>query len=267
MSFGFRNRGIQFSIERAKHQCITSIKVLKCIIRNRISQAISKTMAQHPDISSVLRLLQIPTKVHSVYLVGSRLWGTHSAKSDFDLFIVVADPVSTSAFQKSQHKGRYDATLLTDTEFRAQVEKGSLIETICCLMPETEECVLLHDEEHSRRALIGKGHFHTMRIWMDERRQRDREKAMKFWSKGSEVREKGWKILQHAITAECILRGLQRVVDEEDIEPQDVNLTQETLRQLVASGREDGDRAWLGMEWRDVQVAHEERLERIKRTS
>ncbi|KAJ6502034.1 hypothetical protein C8R45DRAFT_924498 [Mycena sanguinolenta] len=227
--------------------------------------AIFNAIDQRPGISSILRLLQISTEIHSVYLVGSRLWGTHSAKSDFDLLIVVADPVSTSVFPKSQHKGQYDATLLTETEFEAQVKSGSLIETVCCLIPESkEECVLVRDGEHPRRALIGKGHLQTMRIWMDERGQKDREKAMKFWSKGGEMREKGWKILQHAIAAECILHGLQRAVDEENNELQDVKLTQETLRRLVAGGREDDDRAWPAMEWSDVAVAHGERLERIR---
>ncbi|KAJ7264993.1 hypothetical protein B0H12DRAFT_1263556 [Mycena haematopus] len=204
-------------------------------------------MDQHPDISSLLKLLQIPTKVHSVYLVGSRLWGTHSAKSDFDLLIVVADPISACPpFSKSQHKGRCDATLLTETEFRERVEGGSLIETLCCLIPGSEECVLVHDEAHPRRGLIAKNHLQTMRIWIEERGQKDREKAMKFWNKGGEMREKGWKILQHTIAAECILHGLQRVVDEEKIEPRDVHLTQETLQRLVASGRNDDDRAsWL----------------------
>ncbi|KAJ7766761.1 hypothetical protein B0H16DRAFT_1686984 [Mycena metata] len=158
------------------------------------------------NIHSILKTLQIPTKVHSLYLVGSRLWGTHSAKSDFNLLVVITDPSSSAppSFQKSQHKGQYDATVLTEAEFRAQVEAGSLIESLCCLLEPSEECVLMHEESHQRRGLVG--NLQTMRDWADERAQKDREKAKKFWAKGGAMREKGWKILQHTIGAETSLR-------------------------------------------------------------
>ncbi|KAJ7722763.1 hypothetical protein B0H14DRAFT_2642054 [Mycena olivaceomarginata] len=82
-------------------------------------------------------------------------------------------------FQRSQHKGQYDATLLTESEFHERVEEGSLIETLCCLIPASEEgCVLVHDDddEMQQRGLIGKGHLQKMRIWADERGQKDLEK-------------------------------------------------------------------------------------------
>ncbi|KAJ6531193.1 hypothetical protein B0H19DRAFT_1273409 [Mycena capillaripes] len=221
-------------------------------------------MAQ-TNIHPLLQTLQIPTKVHSVYLVGSRLWGTHSAKSDVDLLIVVADPVfSTSPFQKSQHKGQYDATLLTETEFREQVSGGSLIETLCCLIPNSEESVLVNEEGHQRRELIGKSHLQSMRIWAEEREKKDWEKAMKFWAKGGEMREKGWKILQHTIAAECILQGLQSLVDENKLDLRDVLLTGEILQRFVATGRQATDRAWLGLNWEEVWEAHKRRIESIR---
>ncbi|KAJ7161480.1 hypothetical protein C8R43DRAFT_992991 [Mycena crocata] len=219
-----------------------------------------------PNIPSLIRTLQIPTKVHSVYLVGSRLWGTHTLKSDFDLLIVVADPPSSSIqFQKSQHKGQYDATLLSETEFGERVKEGSLIEILCCLFPDSEECVFVDDGNRSlRRRLIEKDHLHTMRGWAEERGQKDRDKAMKFWAKGGEMRERGWKILQHMIAAECILGGLQKIVDEEGIALRDVKLSQEFLQQLVGTGRGDGDRAWLELDWVDVQEENRKRVESIK---
>jgi hypothetical protein len=221
-------------------------------------------MAQ-PNISSLLKALQIPTKVHSVYLIGSRLWGTHSAKSDYDLLIVVADPASsTSPFQKSQHKGQYDATLLTETEFREQVNRGSLIETLCCLIPDSEECVFMNDAPNQRCGLIGKDHLQSIRIWVDERTKKDRDKASKFWAKGGEMREKGWKILQHTIAAESIFQGLKRIIDEDKIDLRDVSLTQETLRQFVATGRQEQDRAWLGLSWDDVLAAYEQRIDSVR---
>ncbi|KAJ6490684.1 hypothetical protein C8R47DRAFT_1123254 [Mycena vitilis] len=225
------------------------------------------TMEQHKTLT-LLNSLQIPTKVHSVYLVGSRLWGTHSAKSDFDLLIVVADPVSsTTSFQKSQHKGQYDATLLTETEFRQQVNGGSVIETLCCLIPTSEECVLVDEgKPEQRRGLIGKNHLQTMRAWAEERARKDREKAMKFWAKGGAMREAGWKILQHVIATESILRGLEGIVDDDKIDLRDVSLTCRTVQGLVAAGREETDRAWLELEWEEVQEEHQQRMERIKRT-
>ncbi|KAJ7172026.1 hypothetical protein C8R46DRAFT_1257722 [Mycena filopes] len=211
-----------------------------------------------PHLPSILKALQIPTKVHSVYLVGSRLWGTHSHKSDFDLLVVIADPASTTSFQKSQHKGQYDATVLTEAEFRAQVQAGSLIETLCCLIPPAEEeCVLVHEESRQRRALVG--NLQTMRSWGDERAQKDLEKARKFWAKGGEMREKGWKIVRHTIAAESILQGLQRIVDEEGVLLREVVLTQERLQRLGANGRHE-DREWLGLEWEEVQEAQKKRI-------
>ncbi|KAJ7722768.1 hypothetical protein B0H14DRAFT_3520211 [Mycena olivaceomarginata] len=85
----------------------------------------TSTAMTQSNISSLLKTLQIPTKIHAVHLVGSRLWGTHSPKSDFDLLIVVADPSANSLkFQTSQHKGQYDATLLTESEFCARGRGG-----------------------------------------------------------------------------------------------------------------------------------------------
>ncbi|KAJ7461563.1 hypothetical protein FB451DRAFT_1268578 [Mycena latifolia] len=215
------------------------------------------------DIPPILKALQIPTKVHSVHLVGSRLWGTHSeAHSDFDLLIIVAD--TTAQFPKSQHKGRYDATIMTETSFREQVKSGSLIETLCCLIPSTDECVLLDGDDHSRRRLIEKAHLQTMRIWAEERARKDREKAMKFWAKGGETREKGCKILKHIIAAECVLQGLQRIVEERKTDLRDVQLTQAMLQRLVAAGCQEGDRAWLALDWAGVQEVHTARMESLR---
>ncbi|KAK7038126.1 hypothetical protein R3P38DRAFT_537804 [Favolaschia claudopus] len=216
----------------------------------------------HAHVSSLLKTLQIPSKIHTVYLIGSRLWGTHSPKSDFDLLIVTAD--TRSSFPKSQHKGNYDATIITETEFRQQVESGSLIESLCCLFPGTEECVLAVDVTRNRRALIGKDQLQKMRLWVDERTQKDREKAMKFWTKGSETRQKGWKILQHSIAAESILHGLHEIIEEEKVDLQDIALRQVTVQRLVTEGREDDDRDWLAKDWKDVDTEHRTRLQRLK---
>ncbi|KAJ7481153.1 hypothetical protein B0H11DRAFT_2024445, partial [Mycena galericulata] len=221
-------------------------------------------MAQ-TNIPSLLKTLQIPSRVRTVYLVGSRLWGTNSPKSDFDLLIVVEDPPPYAQLQKSQHKNQYDATLLSETSFRRRVNEGSFIESICCLIPESEDCVLFSDAT-PRRELIPKSHLQSIRTWSEERRKKDMEKAMKFWAKCGDAREKGWKILQYSIEAECILQGLEAIIDEDKIDLRDVFLDQQTLHQFVETGKRDGDRDWLGLDWAEVLEAHGERIKSVLET-
>ncbi|KAJ7633020.1 hypothetical protein FB45DRAFT_1058017 [Roridomyces roridus] len=206
-------------------------------------------------ISEFLHTLQIPTKVQTVYLVGSRLWGTHTPKSDFDLLVVIRD--STKPFQKSQHRGHYDATILTESSFCEQVKEGALIECLCCLISEEEDGVRLLNDSSSQpcRSLVD---LDKMRRWVAERREKDMEKASKFWAKGGS-REKGWKILQHAISAESILRGLEKMVEGEKIG--DVVLTKEMVQRFVAGGQDEDDRAWLGWDWGEVREAHAKRIQ------
>ncbi|KAJ7074050.1 hypothetical protein C8F01DRAFT_1099055 [Mycena amicta] len=220
------------------------------------------------NIQTVLRSLQIPatSSIHSVYLIGSRLWGTETPKSDFDLLVVLHDSSSSSTpFQKSQHKGNYDVTLLTESEFQRQIESGSIIETICCLLAESEssESNILHDSapgqvSRARRALVS---MQAMRTWVDDRALRDLEKAEKFWRKGGSTRENGWKILHHSIAAESIFGGLLELGGPD---VQELRLTKAKIHEWVARGRESSDGEWLGLEWVDVLAAYRGRMESVK---
>ncbi|KAJ7286353.1 hypothetical protein C8J57DRAFT_662263 [Mycena rebaudengoi] len=224
----------------------------------------------HPHIPSLLKTLQIPSQVHTVYLIGSRLWGTHSPTSDFDLLVVIADPVSSTSaarWQKSQHKDQCDVTLLSESEFRQQVKEGSIIEALCCLIPDSEECVLMNDGAPRRRELISKDQLGSLRAWVDERQRKDREKAMKFWAKGgADMRQRALKILRHSISAECILLGLKIMVEEENIGLKDVILTQENLRRMVAMGiPKEGDTEWLDLDsWDALEAVYRERMQTVK---
>lgn len=50
------------------------------------------------------------------------------------------------------------------------------------------------------------------------------------------MRQWEWKIIWHAISAECILRGVRIMVEEGNIGLKDVILTHENLRRMVAMG-------------------------------
>ncbi|KAF7324583.1 hypothetical protein MKEN_00499600 [Mycena kentingensis (nom. inval.)] len=219
----------------------------------------------------ILQSLRLPSdcSITTAYLVGSRLWGTVTPTSDYDLLIVVSDPPTTvrskAELLKSQHSGNYDVTLLYESEFREKVEEGSLIETICCLLDSDDGSIVYAPEPNphsARRQLIYATHLATLRSWADARALRDLEKAAKFWGKGGSARVNGWKILHHSLAAEAILRGLA-----EDIAScgslRDVRLTTERIQGMVAAGRRDEEQGWLGLDWEAVLGAYRKWLAEV----
>ncbi|KAF5386989.1 hypothetical protein D9615_001963 [Tricholomella constricta] len=203
-------------------------------------------------VSQILHSLR-PQDAHvsHIYLVGSRLWGTHTEGSDFDL-LLVAERLGLETL-RSQHKGQYDITLLTKEEFAARVQGGSLIETVCCLLSGDEACVL--QEGESMKRLVQD--IHVLDAWVTSRHPVDHEKAKKFWLKGK--RKDGFKVLQHMITADSVLRGLRKKV-QEGRELSSITLTVAELHDFVQGGRDESDWNWLGLEWGEVKEAHAVRL-------
>lgn len=203
------------------------------------------------NLSQILQFLRLHSAaVLNVYLVGSRLWGTHTYASDFDL-LIVADHLPPKAL-KSQHKNQFDITLLTKADFAERVREGSLIETVCCLMNSNEDCVW-REGQSMRHMVKGIG---PLEAWIVARHAIDREKAKKFWSKG--VQGKAYKILQHMITAESVLRVLK---DKENGTLEGLSLSMEELHGAVQSGQNDSDKDWMSQTWAAVEIAHTKRLQ------
>ena len=89
-------------------------------------------MAGSVELASLFKSLRLsnPTN-YNVYLDGSRLWGTDSTGSDWDLLVVGDLPPGQL---NSLHKSQYDVKLLDRHELKARVEEGSIIEAVCALM-------------------------------------------------------------------------------------------------------------------------------------
>lgn len=197
----------------------------------------------------------VDENITHVYIVGSRLWGTHSHSSDFDL-LVVADRLPNGT-PKSQHRNQYDITLLAENEFIGHVQQGSLIESVCCLMDDKEACVLRRAQACSHLVDVT-----AMETWVSKRHAVDREKAKKFWLKGKP--EEAYKILQHMITAEATIAGL-RVKGKHTSESHKFTLEMSDLQELVQKGKNEDDRAWMEFEWPEVEALHSIRLNNIRR--
>ena len=89
-------------------------------------------MAGSVELASLFKSLRLSNSTnYNVYLVGSRLWGTDSTGSDWDLLVVGDLPPGQLT---SLHKSQYDVKLLDRHEFRARVKEGSFIEVVCALM-------------------------------------------------------------------------------------------------------------------------------------
>lgn len=206
------------------------------------------------NIHRVLSSLKLQhEEITHIYVVGSRLWGTDSESSDFDL-LVIARSLSHKV-PRSQHKTQCDITLLTAADLTERAKQGSLIETVCCLLDGDERCVLRRGEplKHLVRDIS------TVEEWVAERHLVDREKAKKFWLK--EKREAAYKILQHMIMAEYLTRGLKTMATDAAGRLECIELTVQEIQEFVQRGRDANDRSWIGLGWDEVELLHTARLE------
>ncbi|CAF3622265.1 unnamed protein product [Adineta steineri] len=140
---------------------------------------------------------------YNVYLVGSRLWGTNTDKSDWDVLIV--GDVSSEQLS-SLHKSQYDIKLLDRQEFIKRAKQGSVIEVICALMRKEDMLQCAFD--------IGNLSVDSdaIKIWLQERQVKDLAKAEKFWQKGN--RQSGWKILRHILHSRALYNHLADILRE-----------------------------------------------------
>lgn len=176
---------------------------------------------------------------YNIYLLGSRLWGTNTHDSDWDLLIIGDIP---SKLPSTMHKSQYDIKLLDRETFQQRIEEGSLIEVICAL---------LRQEDMLQYAFgLGKISIRTEAIqnWLNSRELRDFEKAAKFWQKGN--RQAGWKILRHLLQARSIFNYLAVILRE-----QPVTLTIHDIQRVVRPATALCDKTWMQFEWIDVHAA------------
>ncbi|CAM4879144.1 unnamed protein product [Rotaria socialis] len=157
---------------------------------------------------------------YNVYLVGSRLWGTNTTTSDWDLLIVGNVPSNQLT---SLHKAQYDITLLDRQEFIARVKEGSIIEVICALM-------------------------RAIKTWLEARQIKDFEKAEKFWLKGN--LQPAWKILRHILHATALYNHLVIALQKER-----AFLTIDNVQTIVRSATFLCDKTWMQLDWSNVHAA------------
>eukprot|EP01113_Clastostelium_recurvatum_P040695 TRINITY_DN6351_c0_g1_i3.p1 TRINITY_DN6351_c0_g1~~TRINITY_DN6351_c0_g1_i3.p1 ORF type:complete len:409 (-),score=87.48 TRINITY_DN6351_c0_g1_i3:11-1237(-) len=160
------------------------------------------------QMSNILRLLRVEEgDVLNMYLMGSRLWGTHTHASDYDFLIVVRNTKATAKSKTTTtmlgekaniavHAGEYDAGVMTETEFIARLARG-----------EMHECVLAWAPRHCvwKETIDPRKHINTrdIRPFMNnilEEATKDWAKAEKMIAKGD--LQRGRKVLIHC------LRGL-----------------------------------------------------------
>ena len=150
------------------------------------------------ELASVFKSLRLsnPTN-YNVYLVGSRLWGTDSTGSDWDLLVVGDLPPGQLT---SLHKSQYDVKLLDRHEFRARVKEGSIIEVVCAMMRKED---MMQVAFELGDVVVDPD---AMKANLEARQTKDMEKAEKFWLKGN--RQPGWKILRHILHATALYHHL-----------------------------------------------------------
>ena len=182
--------------------------------------------------------LSSPEK-YNVYLVGSRLWGTNTDTSDWDL-LVVGDV--SSAQLTSLHKSQYDISLLDRQEFAERVKEGSIIEVICALMRREDMFQCAFDTNNLQVDP------EAVRTWLETRQAKDLVKAEKFWLKGN--RQSAWKILRHILHGQALYNYLVGALRENQI-TLSVNDVQTILRPATLLC----DKAWMQLDWADVHVS------------
>jgi hypothetical protein len=176
---------------------------------------------------------------YNVYLVGSRLWGTNTDTSDWDLLVVGDVP---SGQLTSLHKSQYDIKLLDRQEFTERVKQGSIIEVVCALMRKEDMLQCAFDTDN---LLVDPD---AIKTWLQERQAKDLDKAEKFWYKGN--RQPGWKILRHILHSRALYNHLVVALREKRI-----TLNIDDVQTILSSATLLCDKTWMQLDWPNVHTA------------
>ena len=157
--------------------------------------AAAETLRNFPgDLDLVFSKLSLkPRDVLNVYLIGSRLWGTASASSDYDLYIVVKGNASArnSHFKVPGHE--VDAVVVGVQYFEQRTNLGRLKELSCVWAPQS--CKLV--ERQPPR--VGTVDTAALRQSLNEGYAKDWARARKL-IEGRKL-EEGKKVLSHCVRA------------------------------------------------------------------
>jgi len=156
------------------------------------------------DLNTVLGKLKIPAAdVLNAYVIGSRLWGTATSQSDFDLVVVAASwPPSKP---QTVHNGMFDAKVLSLANFEERLQQHEFEELKCCWLP---EAFVLKETVPAVQLLKGGIDRVKLRHIVTERTEKDLAKAAKFIEKDKKY--EGGKILLHALRLNVLGTQLAR---------------------------------------------------------
>lgn len=89
------------------------------------------------NITSELNQIITDKNVLNVYLMGSRLWGTATENSDYDLIVVVRDLDSFEGLKsaKSTHGNLVDTTIITTKLYQERINNHDFLETVTLFLP------------------------------------------------------------------------------------------------------------------------------------
>lgn len=95
---------------------------------------------EHPSVSQICSAFSLElVDVLNVYVVGSHMWETCTSSSDWDIVIVVIKQHWAST-PKNAHKGSLDAFILSEQQYREQVDAHSMQILLTLWLP--DHCVL-----------------------------------------------------------------------------------------------------------------------------
>lgn len=186
---------------------------------------------------------------YNIYLVGSRLWGTNTKTSDWDLVIVSEKP---SKSLTSIHKSQFDVKLIDRQEFIEKIHEGSMIEVICYLMNKED---LIQNDFHINSIEID---LDKINLWLNQRQIKDLDKAHKFWLKGNQ--KSAWKILRHILHSQSIYNYLRDNLHQN----QQINLTINDIQNIVQPATLLWQQDWIDLDWTQILTSFNQTLTHLQ---